>query len=86
LPWKSRLDKESARIASLAGKHAVPIINKSLFSAVKVTAPAFAEQQRIADCLSSLDARLSAEARQLDTLSQHKRGLLQQLFPSPGGQ
>ncbi len=41
------------------------------------------EQQRIADCLSTLDARLTAESQKLDALKLHKRGLMQQLFPSP---
>ena len=77
------LDRESVRIARLAGKQAVPIINKSLFATVKVTAPVFAEQQRIADCLSSLDARLAAQVQKINALKQHKRGLLQQLFPKP---
>ena len=77
------LDRESVRIARLAGKQAVPIINKSLFATVKVTAPVFAEQQRIADCLSSLDARLTAQVRKINALKPHKRGLLQQLFPGP---
>ena len=75
------LDNESVRIASLAGKQAVPIIKKSLFAAVKVTAPAIPEQQRIADCLSSLDAQLAAQVQKLNALKTHKRGLLQQLFP-----
>lgn len=79
------LDKESTRIAKLAGKHAVPIINKSLFAAVKVTAPAVSEQRQIADCLSSLDAQLAAQVQKLNALRTHKRGLLQQLFPSPEG-
>ena len=75
------LDRESVRIARLAGKQAVPIINKSLFATVKVTAPTFAEQQRIADCLSSLDARIAAQVQKLNALKTHKQGLLQQLFP-----
>ena len=41
------------------------------------------EQQRIADCLSSHDARIAAQLEKLKTLKQHKRGLLQQLFPKP---
>jgi type I restriction enzyme S subunit len=41
------------------------------------------EQQRIADCLSSLDARITAETTKLETLKTHKRGLMQQLFPAP---
>ena len=45
--------------------------------------PSADEQQRIADCLSSLDAKISAQAAQVETLKQHKRGLMQQLFPAP---
>ena len=77
------LGRESERIARLAGKQAVPIINKSLFATVKVTTPVFAEQQRIADCLSSLDARLTAQLQKINALKTYKEGLLQQLFPSP---
>ena len=40
------------------------------------------EQIRIADCLTAIDDQLDAQARKLDILNQHKRGLLQQIFPS----
>lgn len=42
-----------------------------------------AEQQRIARCLSSLDALITAETQKLEALKTHKKGLMQQLFPSP---
>ena len=42
------------------------------------------EQQKIADCLSSLDDLITAEDRKLEALRQHKQGLMQQLFPQPG--
>ncbi|WP_367106653.1 restriction endonuclease subunit S [uncultured Psychrobacter sp.] len=42
------------------------------------------EQQKIADCLSSLDTLINAENEQLDTLKEYKAGLLQQLFPAKG--
>jgi type I restriction enzyme S subunit len=45
----------------------------------------FAEQQRIAACLSSLDVLISTASRKLDGLRTHKKGLMQQLFPSPEG-
>jgi type I restriction enzyme S subunit len=73
----------SERISLLAGRQAVPIINKSLFSSVRILSPKLPEQHRIADCLSSLDARITAETQRLDALKIHKRGLMQQLFPSP---
>jgi type I restriction enzyme S subunit len=44
--------------------------------------PEKAEQKRIASCLSSLDALITTEAEKLETLKTHKRGLMQQLFPS----
>ncbi len=43
------------------------------------------EQQRIASCLSSLDALITAETQKLEALKTHKKGLMQQLFPSGGG-
>ncbi len=42
------------------------------------------EQQKIADCLSSLDDLIALQSQKLDALKAHKKGLLQQLFPSPG--
>jgi type I restriction enzyme, S subunit len=45
--------------------------------------PTLPEQQRIASCLSSLDALITAETQKLEALKTHKRGLMQQLFPSP---
>ena len=70
-------------IANLAGRQAVPIVNKSLFSSVGLLVPKPAEQQRIADCLTSLDDLIAAQAQKLDGLKTHKQGLMQQLFPSP---
>ena len=43
-----------------------------------------AEQQKIADCLSSLDELIAAQARKVDALKTHKKGLMQQLFPREG--
>jgi len=42
------------------------------------------EQQKIADCLSSLDDLITAETQKLDTIKAHKKGLMQQLFPRNG--
>jgi len=46
--------------------------------------PSRYEQQKIADCLSSLDELITAQAQKLDTLKAHKKGLMQQLFPAKG--
>lgn len=39
------------------------------------------EQQKIADCLSSLDDLIAAQSQKIETLKLHKKGLLQGLFP-----
>lgn len=55
------------------------------FYSVKVALPPKqGEQQKIAACLSLLDALISAEADKLAALKDHKKGLMQQLFPSEG--
>ena len=41
------------------------------------------EQKHIADCLTSVDDLIAAQARKIDALKQQKQGLLQQLFPKP---
>jgi type I restriction enzyme S subunit len=43
-----------------------------------------AEQQKIADCLSSLDELIAAQGHKVDALKTHKKGLMQQLFPREG--
>jgi type I restriction enzyme S subunit len=45
---------------------------------------ALREQQKIAECLSSLDELIAAQSRKVDTLKAHKKGLMQQLFPREG--
>jgi type I restriction enzyme S subunit len=46
--------------------------------------PSIPEQQNIAECLSSVDELIAAQARKLDALKTHKKGLMQQLFPREG--
>lgn len=40
------------------------------------------EQQKIADCLSSLDELITAQTEKIEAFKSHKKGLMQQLFPS----
>jgi type I restriction enzyme S subunit len=63
----------------------IPKINRDGLSAYEVQLVAVAEQQQIAACLSSLDARIAAETEKLAALKAHKKGLMQQLFPSVEG-
>jgi type I restriction enzyme S subunit len=50
----------------------------------RLAIPAPAEQQKIAECLSSVDELMAAQARKVDALKTHKKGLMQQLFPCEG--
>ena len=51
---------------------------------IPIPTPSPREQQKIADCLGSLDDLIAAENRKLEVLRQHKNGLMQQVFPQPG--
>ncbi len=42
------------------------------------------EQQKIADCLSSLDTLINVQSEKVEKLKSHKKGLLQKLFPQEG--
>lgn len=44
--------------------------------------PELAEQQRVGACLSGLDDLIAVETSKLDILRRHKRGLMEQLFPT----
>ncbi len=46
--------------------------------------PKSKEQQKIASCLSSLDELIEAHSQKLELLKQHKKGLMQNLFPQEG--
>jgi len=59
----------------------IPHIYFSDVGATKVGLPSLPEQQKIADCLSSLDELIELQAKQLEALQAHKKGLMQQLFP-----
>jgi len=58
-------------------------LTRETFAQLKVPLIPPPEQQRIAGCLSSLDTLITAETQKLEALNRHKRGLMQQLFPSP---
>lgn len=54
------------------------------FSELLIPIPSVDEQQKIADCLSSIDDLITAQTQKLNTLKTHKKGLMQHLFPAEG--
>ena len=71
---------------SVTKKHVSYVGNPKLMNGVmaKITIPfpTLPEQQKIADCLSSLDELITAQTQKLAQLKTHKKGLMQQLFPA----
>ena len=59
-------------------------IHAETFLSFPIALPSPAEQQKIAECLSSVDELIAAQARKLDALKTHKKGLMQELFPREG--
>jgi len=60
----------------------IPHISAKQINEFCIAFPSIEEQKRIADCLSKLDTLITGAIQELDTLKIHKRGLMQQLFPS----
>lgn len=78
------LDNEIMSIAQEGARnHGLLNIPTSGFFELSVIAPTLTEMQKIAGCLSSLDDNIAAEAEKLEALKNHKKGLMQQLFPQP---
>lgn len=75
---------ELARRQTADGSRKAKRIQVDTFLNSQVTLPSLAEQRKIAECLSSLDDLITAQARKVDALKTHKRALMQQLFPREG--
>lgn len=75
---------DAADLSPVISGSAQPQITRQGLRRFSISAPAPAEQQKIADCLTSLDEVIAAQGRQVEALKAHKRGLMQQLFPREG--
>ena len=62
-------------------KNTIQISNDTFVSKSMCLPSNPAEQQKIAECLESLDSLIAAETKELEFLKIHKKGLMQQLFP-----
>lgn len=80
LTWLNAKVDDWKRIASSSRKD--PNITGSDVASFPIRFPLPLEQERIADCLSSFDDLITAHSQKLDTLKAHKKGLMQQLFPT----
>lgn len=72
------LNRVSRKYVSYVGN---PKLMNGVMSKIRIPIPSLAEQQKLADCLSSLDELIAVHRRKLDAHQAHKKGLMQQLFP-----
>lgn len=77
------LKSNGPRLENLCQGMAIKGFTKEDISKMELFVPRGDEQQKIADCLSSLDELIVAHVEKLDVLKNHKKGLMQKLFPSP---
>ncbi len=70
--------------SSTGARHDRMAITNDDFMAMPLPVSTPEEQQKIADCLSSLDDLIRLETEKLDAITAHKNGLMQQLFPAEG--
>lgn len=75
-----RILKDSKKIKLQAGTQAVPQLNKSSFARWETWFPEFTEQQKIAEFLGSIDARLDNLRQQKTAFENYKRGMMQKIF------
>jgi type I restriction enzyme S subunit len=71
-------------IAQLAQGISVVHLYSNQLKKLSIHVPPIAEQQKIAAALSSFQDLIDAESKKLDALQEHKRGLMQGLFPTEG--
>lgn len=60
-------------------------VNMDSFKKLTIPYPSsLSEQKKIADCFASIDTEIDSTKRKLDLLKDHKKGLMQRLFPAKG--
>lgn len=79
-----RLNNYLSTLIQKGAKNTIQISNNTFISKEILLPDNETEQQKIADCLSSIDALIKAAENKIDELKAHKKGLMQQLFPAEG--
>lgn len=79
-----RLNNYLSTLVQKGAKNTIQISNDTFISKEILLPDNDDEQQKIAECLSSIDALIKAAENKIDELKAHKKGLMQQLFPADG--
>lgn len=61
----------------------VPSLSKTIINNISVVLPKPGEQQKIVECISSIEDIIMNESKKVEILKNHKKGLMQQLYPQP---
>lgn len=72
------------KVSSTGARHDRMSISNNDFMMLPLPVSTVEEQQKIADCLSSLEDLIAAEVQKLNALKTFKKGLMEQLFPRLG--
>lgn len=73
------------RVMKMTAKNSVDSVRMAMITEMSVLLPTLQEQQKIASCLSSLDELIQAQTGRIEELKEHKKGLMQKLFPLISG-
>lgn len=73
-------EKFYARVKPMSAKNSVDSVRREMITDMKIPIPCKAEQQKIADCLSSIDSLIQTQQKVVTTWQQRKKALLQQMF------
>ena len=76
--------EQQKQYSSLSAGGVVKNISSNIVYETILKRPSIKEQQKIADCLSSIDDLISAEEKKLSLLNDYKKGWMQKLFPAEG--
>jgi len=75
------LEKSKAPLNDIGSGNTFKELSVNALGSFKIALPTLPEQEKIADCLSSLDEVIETRHKKITSRKAHKRGLLQKLFP-----
>ena len=73
-------EKFYSRVKPMSAKNSVDSVRREMITDMKIPIPCKEEQQKIADCLSSLDNLIQNQQKIVSNWQQRKKGLLQKMF------
>jgi type I restriction enzyme S subunit len=66
-----------------AGGAIKSVVSVDQMKEMELYIPALLEQEKIAPCFSLFDELITSQSQKIDTLKQHKKAFMQQIFPPP---